>query len=184
MALGFADEVWWSRAAQPQRHAWRDDQPVRLVEKTVPAQDPEGKAVACDGLYGPTATQMLWRLVRGRPVSGVTGAFLAWLALYVAAQGERALVLSWDKAAWHVSQAVQEWITAHHRQANQEGGWRFRGCRFPSKRPWLNPMQPQWGHGKRAVVEPAPVLSTAELLQRVCAYYQCEPTDPIAQPDC
>jgi hypothetical protein len=28
------------------------------------------------------------------------------------------------------------------------------------------------------------VLSTAELIERVCAYYQCELTDPIAQPDC
>jgi hypothetical protein len=58
-ALGFEDEVWWSREAQPQMHAWSDDKPVRLVEKAVPAKDPEGKAVACDGLYVPTAHHML-----------------------------------------------------------------------------------------------------------------------------
>jgi hypothetical protein len=34
-------------------------------------------------------------------------------------------------------------------------------------------------HGKRAVVEPARVLSTAELIKRVCAYYPCELTDPL-----
>src|SRR5262249_14710954 len=33
-ALGFADETWWSRCAQPQAHAWADaaDGPLRLVE--------------------------------------------------------------------------------------------------------------------------------------------------------
>jgi len=45
IALGFEAEVWWSREAQPHMHAWSDDKPVRLVEKTVPAKDPEGKNV-------------------------------------------------------------------------------------------------------------------------------------------
>ena len=184
MALGFEDDVWWSREAQPHRHAWSDGKPVRLVEKTVPAKDPEGKAMACDGLYVPTAHHMLLRFVQGRPVSAVTCAFLAWLATYFTAQGQRALWLIWDNASWHVSQTVRAWINAHHRQAKQEGSCRFMVCRLPSKSPWLNPIEPTWGHGKRAVVEPARVLSTAELIQRVCAYYQGEPTDPIAQPDC
>jgi transposase len=183
-ARGFADDVWWSREAPPHMQAWSDGEPVRLVEKTVPAQDPEGKAMACDGLYVPTARQMLWRFVGGRPVSVVTCAFLAWLALYLAAPGQRALVRIWDHASWHVSQAVQAWIKAHHRYAKQEGGCRFMVCRLPSKSPWLNPIEPKWVHGKRAVVEPARVLSTAELIERVCAYYPCELTDPIAQPDC
>ena len=124
LVLGFEDEVWWSREAQPPMHAWSDDKPVRLVEKTVPAKDPEGKAVACYGLYVPTAHHMLLRFVRGRPVSVVTCAFLAWLATYFTAQGKRALVLIWDNASWHVSQAVQEWITAHNRHAKQAGGCR------------------------------------------------------------
>jgi hypothetical protein len=184
LALGFADEVWWSREAQPQMHAWSDDKPVRLVEKAVPAKDPEGKPVACDGLYVPTAHHMLLRFVRGRPVSAVTCAFLAWLAAYVAAQGKRARLLIWDNASWHVSQAVQAWIKAHNRTAKHEGGCRVMVCRLPSKSPWRNPIEPQWVHGKRAVVAPARVLSMAELMQRVGAYYQCELTDPIAQPDC
>jgi hypothetical protein len=48
----------------------------------------------------------------------------------------------------------------------------------------MPPIEPKWVHGKWAVVEPARVLSITALMQRVCAYYQCEPTDPIAQPDC
>jgi hypothetical protein len=47
MVLGFEDKVWWSREAQLQRDAWSDDKPVRLMGKTVPAKDPEGKAMAC-----------------------------------------------------------------------------------------------------------------------------------------
>jgi hypothetical protein len=86
LVLGCEDDVWWSREAPPHMHAWNDDTPVRLVEKTVPAKDPEGKAVACDGLSVPTAHHRLWRSVRGRPVSVVTWAFLAWLATYVTAQ--------------------------------------------------------------------------------------------------
>jgi DDE superfamily endonuclease len=127
---------------------------------------------------------MLWRVVRGRPVSGVTCAFLAWLATYVTAQGKRALVLIWDNASWHISQAVQEWLTAHKRHAKQAGGCRVIICRLPSKSPWLNPIEPKGVHGKRAVVEPAHALSTAELMQRICAYYDCELTDALAQPDC
>jgi hypothetical protein len=183
-ALGFEDEVWWSRAAQPHMHAWSDDKPVRLVEKTVPAKDPEGKALACYGLYVPTAHHMLLRFVQGRPLSVVTCAFLAWLATYFTVQGKRALLLIWDNASWHVSQTVQEWIKAHNRHAKHAGGCRLIVCRLPSKSPWLNPIEPKWVHGKRAVVEPARVLSTPELMQRVCAHYQCELTDPIAQPDC
>jgi DDE superfamily endonuclease len=184
IALGFEDEAWWSREAQPQRHAWGDDKPVRLGEKTGPAKDPEGKAVACDGLYGPTATQMLLRFVLGRPVSVVTGTLRAWLAGYFTAQGKRAVLLMWDNASWHVSRAGQEWIKAHNRKAKHEGGCRFLVCRLPRRSPWLKPIEPTWLHGTRAVVEPARVLSMADLIQRVCAYYQCEMTDPIAQLDC
>jgi hypothetical protein len=184
LVLGFEDAGWWSREAQPQMHAWSAGKPVRLVEKTVPAKAPEGKALACYGRYVPTANQMLLCVVRGRPISVVTGVFLAWLAMYFTAQGKRALVLIWDNASWHVRQAGQAWIKGHNRQATPEGGCRLMICRRPSKSPWRNPIEPKWVHGKRAVVEPTRVLPMAELIQRVCAYYQCDLTDPIAQPDC
>jgi len=32
-AIGFLDEVWWSRFALPPAHAWQDqEEPVRFVE--------------------------------------------------------------------------------------------------------------------------------------------------------
>jgi len=45
--LGFADEVWWSRLAQPEWHAWTAGTPVRLQEMTRPKADSDPKAVAC-----------------------------------------------------------------------------------------------------------------------------------------
>jgi len=184
MALGFEDEVWWSRAAQAQMHTWREEAPVHLVEKQVAAKDPEAKAIACYGLYLPQLHQMLLRFVCGRPVSAVTCLFLAWLTTYFAAQGKRALVLIWDNASWHISQEVRQWIRAHNRTVKQRGGCRLIMYRLPSKSPWLNPIEPKWVHGKRAVSEPVRTLAVAELRQRICTYDNCALEDLIVQEDC
>src|SRR5262249_19511905 len=50
-ALGFGDEVWWSRLAQPNQHAWTEaDATYKLQELTLPLDDPDPKALACYGL--------------------------------------------------------------------------------------------------------------------------------------
>jgi len=184
IALGFEDEVWWSRAAQPHMHAWSDTDPLRLLQKHVPAKDAEAKAIACYGLYVPALNQMLLRFVLARPVGAVTCLFLAWLASHFAALHKRALFLIWDNASWHISREVRLWMRTHNRKVKQDGGCRLIICRLPSKSPWLNPIEPKWVHGKRAVVEPTRTLSTAELIQRVSDYYTCQLEDFIAQPDC
>jgi hypothetical protein len=46
-------------------------------------------------------------------------------------------------------------------------------------RPCANVVQPDLVHGKRAIVEPARLLSMTELMERVCVYYQCELTRAI-----
>ena len=182
--LGCAADVWGSREAPPQRPAWRDDTPVHLGDKTVPAKAPERNALACEGRSVPTAHHMRWRWVRGRPGSAVTWAVLAGLARDLTAQGTRALVRIWDQAAWHLSQTGQEGLHAHHRHATHEGGWRLLVCRRPTQSPWLNPIAPKWVHGTRAVVAPTRVLSMAERIPRVWADDPCDLTDPMAQPDC
>lgn len=184
IALGFEDEVWWSRERQPHLHSWSEQEPLRLVQQQVPRNDPDGKAIACYGLYLPGLNQMLLRFVVGRPVSGVTTAFLAWLLAYFAGQGKRALFLIWDNASWHISHEVRDWVKAHNRRVKKEGGCRLIICRLPSKSPWLNPIEPKWVHGKRAVAEPTRLLPMSELMERICTYYQCELFDPIAQSDC
>ena len=50
------------------------------------------------------------RFVDGRPVSAVTTQFLAWLTARLAAEGTTALLLVWDNASWHISQAVRAWL--------------------------------------------------------------------------
>jgi hypothetical protein len=53
-------------------------------------------------------------------------------------------------------------------------GARILVCPLPTKSPWLNPIEPNWVHGKRAVVEPDRLLPITELEERVCAYYGCD----------
>src|ERR687885_2865518 len=60
-------------------------------------------------------------------------------------------------------------------------GCRLLVCGLPRKSPWLNPIEPRWAHGKRAVVEPERKLTGAELKQRLCAYYGCPLLSPLAQ---
>jgi transposase len=113
---------------------------------------------------------MLLRFVDGRPVSAVTTQFLAWLAAWLAAEGKTALLLVWDHASWHVSQAVRAWLKEHNRHVKQTGGCRVVVCPLPVKSPWLNRIEPKWVHGKRAMAEPDRKLSVAELKHRICAY--------------
>ena len=47
-ALGFADEVWWSRLAQPNQHRWSAAGGItRLQELERPKEDADPKALAC-----------------------------------------------------------------------------------------------------------------------------------------
>ena len=178
-ALGWEDEVWWSRLAQPAMHAWAPDgQAVRVVEQTRPKADPEPKALACYGLlmrHVPNQPeQMLLRFVARRPVSTETTAFLAWCSERWAAQGLTAVLLIWDNASWHISHEVRTWLRQHNHRVKQTGrGVRILACRLPSKSPWLNPIEPKWVHGKRAIVEPDRLLSAQEVIERVYAYYGC-----------
>ena len=179
--LGFEDEVWFSRFAQPNLHAWTDDKPLRLVEQVADKADPQPKALACYGLLRADTQQMWLRFVTGRPVSAVTTQFLAWLLCRLAAEGKSALLLVWDNASWHMSKEVRAWVRAHNRRVKQEGGCRLLVCQLPSKSPWLNNIEPKWVHGKRAVVEPDRTLAADELKARLCDYYACELLEPISQ---
>jgi hypothetical protein len=187
-ALGFGDEVWWSRLAQPNQHAWTEaDATYKLQELTLPLDDPDPKALACYGLLvrlGPQQAEQMWlRFVTGRPVSTVTIEFLAWCSARLAGQGFTALLLIWDNASWHRSHAVRYWIRQHNQQVKRGAvGVRLVVCPLPSKSPWLNPIEPKWIHGKRAVSEPDRVLSAAELEARVYAYYGCEHAEHLIMP--
>ncbi|MBI2760053.1 MAG: transposase [Chloroflexi bacterium] len=184
-AVGFEDEVWWSRYTHPDRHAWvTGTEPLRLVERPVDRKDPDPKALACYGLLVPgqelAPDQMLLRFVEGQPVSGLTTQFLDWCSAQLARHGYDALLLIWDNASWHYSHETRAWIGAHNRQVKATGvGVRIVPCFLPSKSPWLNPIEPRWVHAKRAVDEPAVRLTAQELASRVCAYFGCESHAPL-----
>ena len=179
--MGFADETWWSRLAQPALHSWTAGQPLRLVEQVCPKGDPDPKALCCYGLLRPDTNEVWLRFVDGRPVSHVTTAFLAWVCERLAREHTRVLVLIWDNASWHLSQEVRHWIRAHNQKAKQAGSIRLLVCRLPVKSPWLNPIEPRWVHSKRAIVEPARLLTAAELIIRVCDYFEAEHLEPLTQ---
>ena len=186
-AVGYLDEVWWSRVAQPAMSAWSEvKQPLRLVELQVSKDDPDPKALSCYGMLDASSGQIRLRFVDGRPVSQVTTDFLEWLCQQVAAQGQRTLVLIWDNASWHVSKHVCTWIQQQNQaalQAEREGkqGVRVIPCWLPTKSPWLNRIEPHWVHGKRAIVEPARLLTAHEVIQRVYDHFGCEQVEPLTQ---
>jgi len=181
-ALGFEDEVWFSRFAQPTMHSWASPgERLHLTVHAADPEDPEPKALACYGLWLPEHEQMLLRFVAGRPVSNVTCAFLAWAAKCLATEGTRVLALIWDNAPWHLSREVRAWIRDHNRQVKRDGGCRLLVCRLPSRSPWLNPIEPRWAHGKRAVAEPTSKLTGEELKERLCHHYRCPLLPPLAQ---
>ncbi len=169
--MGYEDETWWSRVAQPALHTWAAGDALRLVAQAVTKTDPDPKALACYGLLvrtgsdAPEAVRL--RFVDGRPVSVITTAFLDWCGQRLAATGVTTLVLVWDNASWHVSGEVRRWLRAHNQRVHREGGVRLVACFLPAKSPWLNPIEPKWVHAKRRVSEPAWLLTARELEDRV-----------------
>jgi hypothetical protein len=190
-ALGFEDETWWSRVAQPALHTWPPaQQPLRLIDQTVPSADPDPKALACDGLLVQERTtqgvsqEHVWlRFVTGHPVRALTVEFLTWVCAQLIAGGKTALLLVWDNASWHCSRAVRHWIREHNQHVKHAcHGIRIVSCFLPVKSPWLNPLEAHWVHGKRAVVEPSRLLTAGELVERVNTHFGCPHQESLVIP--
>ena len=179
--MGYEDETWWSRFERPNLHAWAGEPGLRLHQLEKARADPDPKALCCYGLLRQDSGPLLLRFVDGRPVSAVTLDFLDWICGRLAAEGKRVWVLVWDNASWHKSQKVRGWIKDHNRIVKLEGGVRILSWRLPIKSPWLNPIEPHWVHGKRAVVEPDRPLRADEVITRVCDYFGCEHYEHLKQ---
>jgi hypothetical protein len=85
-----------------------------------------------------------------------------------------------------VSKQVKTWLREYNQTVLQEvrtgkRGVRIIPCWLPTKSPWLNRIEPKWVHGKRAVVEPARLLTAQEVKQRVCDYFGCEVVVPLTR---
>ena len=190
--IGFEDETWWSRLARPNLHAWSvEDQNLRLIEQSVPKEDKSPKAVAAYGMLqryqrdqGQFEEQIHLRFVQGQPVSLATQAFLKWSCERIQALGKKTLLLIWDNATWHRSQAVEQWIGEHNQQIKDgQKGVRIIKCALPNKSPWLNPIEPHWIHAKRQVIEKDKLLTCEELMDRVNDYFDLLNCHKLAIPE-
>lgn len=178
----------------PLASAWQsEERPVRLEEQSWKKGGPDPKALACYGVLwqegqpdDPQRDQIWLRFETGRPVSDITTQFLDWCCEKLAAQRKHSWLLIWDNASWHLGKIVRTWIREHNQQVKQTGKVvRILPFQLPTKSPWLNPIEPKWVHGKRAVVEPARLLSVSGLAQRICASFGCfyEPYLCLPHPD-
>jgi transposase len=170
-ALGFEDEVWWSRLAQPRMHAWTDGPPMKVQLLKEDDDDPDPDAICCYGLLRNDTGRIMVRFVEDRPVGDVTIQFLSWACEVVGREGKTVLIVVWDEASWHRADAVSGWVRGHNEHARQAGGVKLVICELPVASPWLNNIEPCWTHAKKAIMEPDRKLTAQEITTRVCEHF-------------
>jgi len=123
---------------------------------------------------------MLLHFCEGRPVSATAEEYLARVSQELSRAGKQALFLFWDNAPWHTSARMRGGPQEHDRQVRcgEKEKVCLIACYLPKRSPWLNPTEPKWLHGKRAVAEPEAALNEAELMARVHEHFNC-PVPPL-----
>ncbi len=169
--LGFEDEVWWSRLAQPRMHAWTDGPPMKVQLLKADDDDPDPDAICCYGLLRNDTGRVMVRFVEDRPVGDVTIQFLSWACEVVGREGKKVLIVVWDEASWHRADAVSGWVRGHNEHARQAGGVKLVICELPVASPWLNNIEPCWTHARKAIMEPDRKLTAQEITSRVCEHF-------------
>lgn len=168
------DECWFSRFVQPKAHAWAAlGEQLRLVHREI-RRGEEQKAIACYGALRQDKGQRLMYLCDGQPNSDYSILVLKRLLEVARSEYKRVLVVIWDRASWHKSKKLRQWVLRHNLEAKRQGDVRLLTYKLPSKSPWLNPMEPCWVHAKRKVCEPEGELTPEELKRRLCAHFQVE----------
>jgi transposase len=169
------DESWFHRFVQPHVQMWMDrEQPVKLVQQTPPSGTKD-KAISCFGALCQELAELFLDFAQGYPNSEQMWAFIVKLLALARRLGRKVLVLIWDNAPWHTSKRIRQWIHWYNQAAKYTGDVRLLVFWLPTKSPWLNPIEPHWGHAKRHVCEPSGELETRELKQRICAYFGTQP---------
>jgi transposase len=168
------DECWFSRFAQPRMHSWAaKGEELRLVERQPKPREPD-KALACFGAVGQDTGGRFLYFSDGQPDTERTLLMLEQLLEVARREKKSVLVIIWDRASWHKSRKLKEWLRQHNRAAKRDRDVRILTCLLPVKSPWLNPMEAHWAHAKRAVVELDGELSVAELKRRLCVHFHVD----------
>jgi hypothetical protein len=173
-ALGFEDEVWWSRVAQPKVHAWTGGPPMKVHLLKEEDNDPDPVAICCYGMLRSNTGRVALRFVRDRPIGEVTIQFLSWVCQRVTDEGKKLLIVVWDEASWHRADAVSGWVREYNDRAKRGGEVRLVICELPVASPWLNNIEPCWTHARKAIMEPDRKLTAQEITSRVCEHFGCE----------
>ena len=169
------DESWFLRFIPPNAYMWMlPDKPIRLVQRPVPRKTPD-RAITCFGGWCEEDQQVYLDFANGYPNSEQMWGFIIHLLALARQKGKRVLVLIWDNAPWHTSKRIKAWIRLYNREAKRRGEVRLLVHWLPLKSPWLNPIEPRWGHAKKHVCEPSGKLEARELKRRICAYFQTQP---------
>ena len=165
------DECWFSRFSHPQMHTWAQaGQETRLVERTPGKKEPD-KAIACYGALCYQTKDRYLYFAEGQPNTAFTISMLERLLTEAQTQGKTVLVVIWDRATWHKSNQLVQWVRTHNRAVKQNGGVRLLTCLLPIKSPWLNPIEPVWLHAKRKIDQHDGPFDLAELKARLCSYF-------------
>jgi transposase len=159
-AAVWLDQSWFSR--WPYRfRAWAS----RQKRPHVPQRWNE--AVQTTALYAALedeSQEAFLRWSEGQPNTANTLRFLQELLAHHTAQGQRFIVLFWDRAPWHTSRETRRWIRQYNQQAKKEGLTRLLVCYLPTRSPWLMPLEAIFGWVKHHVLGPR-LFETLEALQ-------------------
>jgi transposase len=171
--LGFVDEVWWSRLQRPRMSAWADGPPVKMHLLRADADDPDPIAICCYGMLRNDTKRVMLRFANGRPLGVTTIQFLEWLCEELEDEHKKRLIVVWDDASWHASEAVLAWLGEHNKRAWKEGGIEVIHFELPAGSPWLNNIEPCYKEAKKAIIELDRKLTAQETVDRVCQHFGC-----------
>lgn len=176
------DESWFLRFAQPNTYMWMDPtQPLKLIQRT-PPRGTHDKAISCFGAWCEELDEVFLDFAQGYPNSEQMWSFIIKLLALTRQLGREVLVLIWDNASWHTSKRIKQWIRWYNQCAKLTGDVRLLVFWLPKKSPWLNPIEPRWGHAKKHVCEPSGELAAHELKRRIGTYFQTQPLSYMMQP--
>ena len=175
------DESWFHRFIQPHAYGWSDSlHPIKLIQQAFKRSMPD-KAVSCFGALCQDSQEILMDFAQGYPNSEQMWWVIVRLLRQAKQRGKKVMVLIWDNAPWHCSKRIRQWIRIYNQQAKQVDEVRLLVHWLPIKSPWLNPIEPYWGHAKRRVCEPSGQLSVAELRRRIRAQFKALTLDDLLQ---
>ena len=153
-------------------HSWAaTGEELHLVERQPEPKEPN-KALACFGAVRQDTGERFLYFSGGQPDTERVILMLQRFLDVARREKKRVLIIIWDRASWHKSHKLKQWLHKHNQVAKRKDDVRLLTCLLPVKSPWLNPMEAHWIHAKRNIAEPDGELSVTELKRRLCSHFQ------------